>query len=274
MDVLEQSVVPKSGDASACEDGIVVTARFIAVIDGATDKTGRRFGDMTGGRYVMSRLRDLLPEVPSDADAWSAVRRLSEALDTDLGAGLAPEDRPGAAITVYSRARHEIWQVGDVGYWFHGLSPVPDRKEVDRVTVAMRGAVLRAELLRGTPADELAAADPGRQAIMPLLTRQTLFANNSAAGDLAYGVIDGRPVPRELVRVRSVPDGAREIVLASDGYPQILPSLAESESCLKEMMAADPLCIGPLAGTKAVAPGHLGYDDRAYVRFTVRGDRR
>ena len=58
------------------------------------------------------------------------------------------------------------------------------------------------------------------------------------------------------------------VVLASDGYPRILPTLAASEEALAGLLAADPLCIGPLCGTKGVRPGNVSFDDRAYVRLS------
>jgi hypothetical protein len=76
----------------------------------------------------------------------------------------------------------------------------------------------------------------------------------------------GGQLPLAYVERIEVPGGAREIVLATDGYPTAMPSLAESEAFLSGLLAADPLCIGPLRSTKGVARQASSFDDRAFVR--------
>ena len=271
MRVVEQYVAAKGGDPEKCEDGIVVTDHFAAVIDGATDKTGRSFEGTSGGRFAMLVLAEALHELPARSDAHQAVDALTAALARRLPTGLPVEDRPNAAVTIYSAARREVWQVGDVSFQFAGHPAAMPRKEVDRLNMEMRAAILRAELLRGATVDELSARDPGRDAILPLLTRQALFANaeTALAGELAYGVVDGRPVPRGLITVAPLPEGSSELIIASDGYPQLFGTLSDTETHLKVRLAEDPLCIGDLAGTKGIAPGNDSYDDRAYVRLEL-----
>jgi hypothetical protein len=271
MRVVEQYVAAKSGDPEKCEDGVVVTPHFAAVIDGATDKTGRRFGGTSGGRFVMLVLAETVRSLPPDIDAGGALDALTAAVAARLPAGLPPEDRPAAAATLYSAARHEVWQIGDVGFKFAGRPAVLPRKEVDLLNVRMRAAILRAELIRGATVDQLAAKDVGREAIMPLLTRQVFFANAESpeAGDLAYAVLDGRPVPKALVHVVPSPPDTSELVIASDGYPEVFGTLSDTETHLKVLLAEDPLCIRELAGTKGVALGNDSFDDRAYLRLEL-----
>ena len=53
MKIIEQQIVGKH-TMNDCEDGIVVTPHFIAVVDGSTSKTPHRFHpDMKNGRYCM-----------------------------------------------------------------------------------------------------------------------------------------------------------------------------------------------------------------------------
>jgi len=266
---LERSVIAKTGNADSCEDGIVVTDHYAAVVDGATDKTGARYDGMAGGRFAMRILLDAIAGLPAELDADEAIGRLVDVLAQHIPADLAPENRPSAAATIYSASRREIWQVGDVGFWFDGVERSQPHKLVDRINAAMRAAVLTAELLRGTPVEELAESDPGREAILPLLTVQGVFANNADAGQLGYSVLDGREVVRSQVTIVPVPQGVAEIVIASDGYPELAPSLDEAERVLKALIAEDPLCIGPLAGTKGLRPGSASYDDRSYLRLEI-----
>lgn len=268
--VTERFVASKSGDPDTCEDGLFLGEHFVAVVDGATDKSGRRFGGMTGGRYVMQVLIRAMASLPREADMNVATGMLTERLAAELPDDVTIEDRPSAAATLYSAKRREIWQIGDVGFWFDGSTATPGRKEVDRINSEMRAAVLRAEILSGVTTGQLATRDPGREAIKPLLTRQALFANNTDAGPLGYAVFDGRPIPAELVTVVTVPAEVTELVLASDGYPEVCRTLADSEARLKTLLAEDPLCVGPLAGTKGVASGNQSYDDRAYLRLEIQ----
>ena len=53
MKVIESKIEGKKSPES-CEDGLVVTADFIAVIDGSTSKTPHHLSpDMKNGRYAM-----------------------------------------------------------------------------------------------------------------------------------------------------------------------------------------------------------------------------
>ena len=168
-------------------------------------------------------------------------------------------------------ARPEVWQIGDVCFWHPGLGEggIWQRKIVDRYATDLRVAILHAELANGADPVTLARNDPGREAIVGLLRHQRIFCNNTGAGEWAYPAIDGSMVPPDLVSIYHVPPGVTEIVLASDGYPCLLPTLAASEERLAELLASDPLCIGPLRGTKAVAPGNISFDDRAYLRLAL-----
>lgn len=272
MKVLERSLIAKTGHDEECEDGIVVTNAFAAVVDGATDKSGRRFDEMTGGRYAMQVVCRAIADLPEQIDLLAALGRLTKALAVALPDELAPADRPAAVTTIYSAARRELWVIGDVGYAYYPGPTIPPRrphKVVDEVTIAMRVAVIRAALLQGATIEQLRANDIGRAAILPLLTNQWAFSNNSAAGELAYGVLNGLPVPEELVTAIPVPPGTNTVVIASDGYPAIRPTHAEAETEIRHLLGQDPLCIGPLAGTKGLHPGAAGYDDRAYLRLEL-----
>lgn len=270
MQVTESFIAAKTGRDRDCEDGIVVTDSLAAVIDGATDKTGHRFQGLTSGRYAMLACADALHSLDGRADALGSVAHLSMVLAERLPPGLPPGERPEAAVTIYSRPRQEVWQVGDVGFWYPGARAggIRPRKTVDRYAANLRAAILHACLADGADPARLAETDPGRAAISSLLASQAIFRNSPGAGPWAYGAIDGRPVPPELVVIHPVP-GATELVIASDGYPAILPTLVASEEHLASLIAEDPLCIGPLRGTKGVAPGNSSFDDRTYVRLLL-----
>ena len=61
MKIVERNMVGKKSQ-EACEDGIIVTDDFIAVIDGSTSKTPTHLSpDMKNGRFAMVLIRVFLP---------------------------------------------------------------------------------------------------------------------------------------------------------------------------------------------------------------------
>ena len=101
-------------------------------------------------------------------------------------------------------------------------------------------------------------------------------------------VIDGFPISRERVKVVSLntpqkkveqqvstdvsdtlAHSARAIVLASDGYPFLKPTLSESEEALAHLIAHDPQCTHEFIATKGLVEGNKSFDDRTYVRFQI-----
>ena len=62
MKVIESSIIGKKSP-EACEDGMVVTDDFIAVIDGSTSKTPKHLNpDMKNGRYAMMLISEYIRE--------------------------------------------------------------------------------------------------------------------------------------------------------------------------------------------------------------------
>ena len=76
-------------------------------------------------------------------------------------------------------------------------------------------------------------------------------------------------VIQDFIVTCPVQDG-ETVILASDGYPQLAQTLAESESKLQDTIDKDPLLINLYKSTKGIVPGNVSYDDRTYIRFTVQ----
>jgi len=270
VEVVEQFVLGKHADPSLCEDAVVVTEEYAAVIDGATDVSGRLYGSMTGGRWAMTACSDAIRALAARADAHTAVEALTQELARRIDPATPAADRPSAAITVYSATRRQVWQVGDVGFRYAGL-PLragQPRKRIDEIAASFRAAILAAEAAAGnicmTARDEV---DPGRAGARALVARQGALRNTT--GPYGYAGIDGRDVPRALVAVWQIPDDVTELAIASDGYPVIGTTLAESESTLARLLDLDPWCVDELAGTKGVMAGQVSFDDRAYLRLLI-----
>ena len=296
MKIIESSIIGKKSP-EACEDGMVVTDNFIAVIDGSTSKTPKHLNpDMKNGRYAMMLISEYIrEELKADAsvdDFCQGVtayiyNKVYEKLGVEERLKEHPEERLTASAILYSRTRNEVWMVGDcqaiiAGKLYENGKPYEEKIARKRVELIAQGL---------SPAE-------ARKQIEPLLIKAMLSGQNQT-----YTVIDGFPIYREGVKVVSVsdsssvqgsvsssdscsvqdpvscsgsasasdtiPSSSSEIVLASDGYPFLEPTLAASEAALAEQIANDPQNIHSFIATKGIVEGNKSFDDRTYIRFSV-----
>ena len=288
MKIIESSIIGKKSP-EACEDGMVVTDDFIAVIDGSTSKTPKHLNpDMKNGRYAMMLISEYIwEELKADAsvdDFCQGVtayiyNKVYEKLGVEERLKEHPEERLTASAILYSRTRNEVWMVGDCQAIIDGKlyeNGKPYEQEIARKRVELIEQGL-------SPAE-------ARKQIEPLLIKAMLSGQNQT-----YTVIDGFPIYREEVKVVSVsdsssvqdsvpasdsvpcsdsasasdtiPSSSSEIVLASDGYPFLKPTLAASEASLAEQIANDPQNIHSFIATKGIVEGNKSFDDRTYIRF-------
>lgn len=288
MKIIESSIIGKKSP-EACEDGMVVTDDFIAVIDGSTSKTPKHLNpDMKNGRYAMMLISEYIrEELKADAsvdDFCQGVtayiyNKVYEKFGVEERLKEHPEERLTASAILYSRTRNEVWMVGDCqaiidGKLYENGKPYEEKIARKRVELIEQGL---------SPAE-------ARKQIEPLLIKAMLSGQNQT-----YTVIDGFPIYREGVKVVSVsdsssvqdsvpasdsvpcsdsvsvsgtiPSSSSEIVLASDGYPFLKPTLAASEAALAEQIANDPQNIHSFIATKGIVEGNKSFDDRTYIRF-------
>ena len=277
MKVIESKIEGKKSPES-CEDGLVVTADFIAVIDGSTSKTPHHLSpDMKNGRYAMVLIseyiqHELKPESTVEdfcegvtSYIYNKVYR-QQGIEAQMQAH--PEERLTASAILYSKAKNEVWMVGDCQAIIDGKL-YENNKPFEEI-VARR----RVELIRQgfTPQE-------ARKTIEPLLIQAMLEGQNKT-----YTVIDGFPIYQKGVKVvslnapqknvetdvaDSLPLPTKEIVLASDGYPFLKPTLTESEEALAHLLAYDPQCTHEFIATKGIVVGNKSFDDRTYIRFQI-----
>lgn len=288
MKIIESCIIGKKSP-EACEDGMVVTDDFIAVIDGSTSKTPKHLNpDMKNGRYAMMLISEYIrEELKADAsvdDFCQGVtayiyNKVYEKLGVEERLKKHPEERLTASAILYSRTRNEVWMVGDcqaiiAGKLYENDKPYEEKIARKRVELIEQGL---------SPAE-------ARKQIEPLLIKAMLSGQNQT-----YTVIDGFPIYREGVKVVSVSDSSSvqdsvpasdsvhcsdsvsasgtisvsssEIVLASDGYPFLKPTLVASEASLAEQIANDPQNIHSFIATKGIVEGNKSFDDRTYIRF-------
>ena len=269
MNLKEMFICGKTRDQSACEDGLVMTEELIAVIDGVTAKTDAEWDGRKPGCYAKELLEEQIycsTVRGKDAEKYLSEldRAISRAVDRK-DPGTPDNDRPKACIIIYNDIKKEIWIYGDSQYSLNGVVHAPE-KRVDRLTSALRAFVIEEALQRGAEEEEIKKDDIGRRAILPFLRMQSTFENTD--GPWGYPVLNGKGVNPSLITKVSVKEGDT-VILASDGYPDLRPTLEESEKRLQEMLESDPLAIHGMMGTKCINEDMLSFDDRTYVRFTV-----
>ena len=174
-----------------------------------------------------------------------------------------PEERLTASAVIYSRLRREVWLVGDC-HCLIGGQYYDNPKPYEQPLAEMRAAKVVSLMAEGYTESQLRQSyDPAREVMIPTMLEDMKNQN------VTYAVIDGFPIPQQLVPVITLDFQPWEIVLASDGYPFLAPTLAETESLLEEQRKNDPLNIGKFKATKAFVEGNNSFDDRSYIRFTV-----
>ena len=281
MKIIESNIIGKKSQ-EACEDGLVMTDDFIAVIDGSTSKTPKHLSpDMKNGRYAMMLISEYIQqEMKADATVDEFCEGITAyiynkvylPMGIEEQLRLHPEERLTASAVVYSNHRKEVWMVGD-------CQAIINRKLYDNSKpYEQEIAQKRVELI----AQGLSPAEARKQ-IEPLLIEVMLSGQNQT-----YTVIDGFPIYREGVKIVALKmklasnsietysqeylkpvSSPNEVVLASDGYPFLKPTLAESEAALGHLIAHDPQCIHDFIATKGLVAGNKSFDDRTYIRFRV-----
>jgi hypothetical protein len=271
LEVIEEFTQSKSGDEALNEDRIVVTDDFIAVIDGATSRAGAGLQGMSGGRFAALVLLEGIKEMPPRLSARAAIDRLTLRLEDHTRTAAAAEKKelkdpwsfPAAALLVYSRYMGEIWRVADSTYVVDGAAHAHTFPQ-EEIWCKLRHACLCAKLAKGATEEELSEKDPTWDILTPLISELKVFANYD--GPYGYGVMNGAKVPDRHIEIFDAGD-AREIIFASDGYPDVLPTLAETETQLKSLIAQDPLMYKLSPQVKGVKKGGVSFDDRSYIRF-------
>lgn len=272
MQIIEQFTEGKAGPGDLNDDCIAVTDNFIAVIDGSTSRAGHQLRGLPIGQFASRTVADAFKGLDKDITARAAIDKLSETLRAATESAAKSEkmvfreiwDYPSTALLVYSVARREVWRVADSSFVVDGRGYFTVFPQ-ERTWIELRRAYLCAEIARGKTEAGLVENDPTWELLAPVVAECKIFANYPS-GPYGYGVINGTKVPDMHIEVYPVPH-ANEITFASDGYPEVERSLAETEKYLRAIVNEDPLMYKLHPQVKGVKPGHVSFDDRSYIRF-------
>ena len=274
MHIIEQHIKSKSGQDEICEDGIAANEHFIAVIDGVTNKSTFSFESKSPGRIAMELIREAVLGLAPDSSAADAVAEINRHIRrwyTEHGfletMRLRSGDRCCASLALFSAARKEIWFVGDCQALANGALLHP-QKDLDRIFSDLRAMLIHVELAQGKTEKELLLHDTCRERLLDLIKLQSKLQNTAHRCEFSYYVIDGFDWDPGLgLEVFPLNQPGGEVVLASDGYPMIFPSLDETEAFLASVLADDPLCYKKYRSTKGCYGNNVSFDDRCYIRF-------
>jgi len=274
MRILRKYISAKNGDLKSSEDCIHISKHFIAVIDGATSKSNMTWSGKTNGQLVANIINEAFSALPSNSTAFASVAFISERVKTTfltLGIHQAiaagETESPSAVFCALNLKRREIWLVGDCHYRLDNDTYSPGKK-IDIILSEARALYLETELRNGKKMDELLQHDTGREFILPMLKRQHSFLNNSKSG-YGYPAISNSPVPEDMVHVRKIPETAKKLILATDGYPLLNASFKDSERYLENLLERDPLLFREHKSTKGLMAGNVSFDDRAWVEIEL-----
>lgn len=133
FEILERFVEGKHDDRQ-CEDVVVATDDFVAVIDGASDETGARFAGKSGGKFAADAVAHAIRHLPASAGARVFADALALAVRTEVvaqaGALGADARWPTASVICCSAQRRESWRIGDCNLVINGQQHL-GRKRVD-----------------------------------------------------------------------------------------------------------------------------------------------
>jgi len=275
MHIIEKKLSARTGRIEDCEDMIFVSDWFACVIDGVTFKGKNGYISKTPGQIAANLICHEIQKFPVEICGYEAITSLinsiSEYCISNYDSDKVDDFKRyiAASVAIYSNSKREVWIVGDCQVLV-GKQHFCYRSLIDTTMANARALFLQGELLQGKSIDDLLENDTGRKFIKPLLEQQGLFLNTDKSSNFCYNAICGIPLPKRFVfEPIKIPNNVNEIVLATDGYPEIEDTLKASEEKLKYILNNDPLCIDIKKSTKGLKIGNESFDDRAYLKIDI-----
>ncbi|MDY4885235.1 MAG: hypothetical protein SO141_03185 [Alphaproteobacteria bacterium] len=265
IEIIEQKSISKTGIETDNEDGVFISDNYVAVVDGATSKDSNLYEGRTGGQVVRDIILETLAKLKGNETSVEGVHLIQNEIEKQFPA--AEFFHACASAVIFNVRKRCIWMVGDCQACVNGKK-YTNNKIIDDINSHTRAMVLEAFIMDGNPESEILKNDIGREMIMPFLKLQKKFENKS--GYFGYPVFNNVSMPEDVLHSKivniDIPENA-EIVLASDGYPELKPSLKESEEELAKIIKKDPFCYKTYFSTKGLKKGNVSFDDRTYIRF-------
>lgn len=268
----EYITVSKTGDERGNHDGLVINGNYLAVIDAYQARGWRAWDGKPAGIFAKNIIVSTLGNLVGDLDAAEVITRLEKELQKQSALCMETfrDDEiyayPQARVLIYSAAKREIWRLGDSPFVIDGK--LYEKKSETLEKARQKRVEVTEHFLANDRTDlkDLIDHDYGRSAAMELIVQEERRVDGVES-------LSGRAdvdMDKLLSNVEVFPvEVDQEVILASDGFPRILPTLDESEDWLAAERARDPLFIHDYQALKGATDEDMGYDDRSYIRFTV-----
>lgn len=263
MRIIESFSMSKHWEQTRNEDAIVICDGLAAVIDGTTSRTNKVIDGMTSGKYASIVLAEALYKIDLAKNPFELLCELNDHLK-QKARDMGYIQVPSATIVLCNLHRGEIIRYGDCGLRI-GCQDYSVTKKVDEVLSLKRSEILHQALSSGYTVEQLMECDISRPTIVQGLADFSRFANDDT-NEYGYPVLNGEKISEKLIECFPL-DSGKSVVLASDGYPKLMGTLAESEAMLEEINQQDPLCISVNKSTKGIVKGQASFDDRSYIRI-------
>lgn len=258
------------------DDLILLCEKSVTVLDGTTTVTPLLIDGLPSGTYASRTIATLLKEAPITLYGQELVDFISSGYYEHLSRLIHPEifindtkTRPSACMlhAAYIEDSFVITQVGDVMCRVNGEYIIKNDKNIDSLHAMMRQKVIQNMRIQNPGISQEELLHKGRAAVSPLINLQRNLYQNRAVLN-GYGVIDGNPVPPELVQTFIFPaTSIQSIEIATDGYFKAgtEPTIESWEQAFQEVEKEDPYKYLGYPSTKGSIPGVQYTDDRTIV---------
>ena len=268
---IESVTISKTGDEIGNCDALVINGSYIAVLDAYQARGWRAWENYPGGVFARRVLVEAIENFAPGLEAAEAFTLMHNALQERGAKCIADmeDDQiyawPMSRVLIYSVDRQEIWRLGDSPFVVDGELNQP-RNEALEAAALYRANVLTRFLAKERDLYDLVNSDIGRSAIIQTIAQE----DQKADGVKALTANPAANLETILANVEIFKvEIDQEVILATDGFPRILPTLDESTDWLMEEKDRDPLFIHDYKALRGWGEYDAGYDDRTYVRFIV-----
>lgn len=263
--IVETFSLGKNKNQDLNEDGLFINDKLIAVIDGTTDKQNISINNHSGGVVAKNLIIKKLNDFSGEENSTSIIKILIEYLAKEIP--LEIYGKISATVIILNLIKKEIIIFGDSKLLIDNCE-IDNSKEIDSVISYKRANIIKELLKEGYNEEDLLKYDLSREKIKVDLINQLQYENK--LGTYGYGVITNNLKDIDNVEsfIKVIPlNSAKEVVMASDGYPILLNSLKRSEYELNKVIRNDPLCYKQFKSTKGVYNGLNSFDDRTYIKI-------
>lgn len=257
------------------EDGLFFNNHYLAVFDGATDKSGMRYDGRKGGRVARDIIKSVFEKLPPATPPTKVVSLINKAYQKfyaqhpNINYKDNPVFRPTSTLIWYDFDTNTLVDIGDSKARIDGVEYGLTTKLVDELNSELRSFTLKKLRLSH---NEIMKHDLGREYILPLLKKQADFQNNpNAPKAFQFWVIDGFDIPEKELGIFKFKETPKTIELSSDGYlyaPK--PTVQSYEKTLKALIKQDPLMMDKNKSTKGIKGNNVSFDDRTILIFNKK----